>query len=175
MNKKNKGFTLIEFLLYSIIVTATTGALIAIGINIMKVSAKVSVVEEVNYNGKMIIDEITSSVRESESIVYPSPGVQGEYLTLEMKIDTNNPVGFTKNEITETLIMQTGNDLFTTMNSNLTKIGEIKFSNVSYPGSPGTLKIEIDVMYRNLTGKEEYDFQKTFYTTENLRIKEVSD
>jgi hypothetical protein len=175
MNKKNKGFTLIEFLLYSIIVTATTGALILIGVNIMRVSAKVTVVEEVNYNGKMIVDEIASYIRKSDSIAHPSSGEESDYLTLEMNVDANSPVIFTKDEETEMLVMQIGDDLFSTMNSNLVKIGEIKFSNVSYPNSPGTVKMEIDVVYNNQTGKEEYDFQETFYTTENLRIKEVSN
>lgn len=175
MNKKNKGFTLIEFLLYSVIVTAITGSLIVIGINIMKVSAKVSAVEEVNYNGKMIIDEITTYIRKSERVISPSPGEESIQLVLEMSVQENSPVIFQKEEVTETIIMQVGSDLPTSLNSSLTEIGELKFSNVSYPGSPGAIKIEIDVIYRNLSGKEDYDFQKTFYVTENLRLKHVEE
>lgn len=170
-NQKKRGFTLVEFLLYSIIVTTIIGALTTIGINIMKVRTKVGSTEEVNYNGKMILNEIMNYVRKAESITYPLQGEEGYYLTLEMPLGEDTPISFTS-DAESNILVQIGTEDPAIMNSGFVSIEEMKFSNVSYLDSPETLKMEIIVAYRNPTEREEYSFQKTFYSAENIRVKE---
>jgi uncharacterized protein (TIGR02145 family) len=165
------GFTLVEFLIYSVIVMFIMGSLVLVGINVIKGRAKVMVAEEISHNGRMALEKIALAIREAEAVNAPLIGEFGETLSLQMFLDEENPTIFEVNE-SEMLTMKKGSEEATIITSDKIKIKSIKFTNVSYPNANGSIKIEITAGYNNPSEREEYDLEKTFFTTENIRTTE---
>ncbi len=164
---KNKGFTLIEFLIYSVIVAFMTGTLILAGVNIMQGRSKVEAIEEVNHNGRMITEVVTHYIRQAENINYPSEGIAADYLSLEMPIAEESPIRFYVED--SVLLFERGSAEASPLTSERVRVSSIQFTNTSYPESAKTVKMVATIEYNNLSGKSEYDFAKNFYVTENIK------
>ncbi len=164
IQSKSKGFTLIEFLIYSVILSFIVGALTLTAVNIMRERARIDTMEAVTYNGKMIIESITSHVRQAESFSI----LEGGELSLEMSAAENNPTEF--HLIDEAVAIKRGEGGFAPISSEMTAVSALEFADVSHFDAPaGTVRIKLTVGYSNPAGRREHDFSKTFYTTENIR------
>jgi len=102
---KNQGFTLVELIVYiavSSFVLAAIGGLVWM---LMQSRAKSQAIAEVEQQGALIMDTITQSVRNAESITAPTVGNTGTTLTLDVVEATDDPTIFTLSssdmEITE--------------------------------------------------------------------------
>jgi len=163
------GFTLIEFLLYSIIVTFIVGALVLAGINVMEGGGSINVSEEVNHNGKMAMNRIMSYVRIAEGINSPEQGTSTSSLSLAMPDTSLYPtVVFAVNEGGE-LTIKRGDDDAVAITAETVSVSNLNFINLSYPETSGTVKVEMTVDYASPGGRSEYEFTRNFYTTENIR------
>ncbi len=162
--KKQEGFTLIEFLIYSVIVSFIVGALVLTAVNIMQARARLDTSEEVIYNGKTIIESITSHVRQAESFSI----LEGGELSLVMSVEEHNPTEF--HLVDDVVSIKRGEGGFIPISSETVTVSNLEFTDVSHFGAPaGTVKVELTVEYSNPAGREEYDFSRTFSTTENIR------
>ncbi len=168
IKKEKNGFTLIEFLIYSVIVSFIIGALVLSGVNIMQAKVRIDIREEVSHNGRIALNIITNHIRQAEEVIYPTPGNSGSYLSLEMPISDFSPTIFEANE-NGTLTIKRKDDAASLITSEKVIVSDLTFTNLSYTDSPGTIKIEITIEYFNSSGRIEYDFEKIFYTTENIR------
>ncbi len=165
---KNNGFTLIEFLIYSVIVSFIIGSLVLTGVNIMQAKARIDIMEEVNYSGRTVLNTITSYIRQAEEVIYPVPGNSGDYLSLGVSISELSPTIFELDE-NGMLMIKRKEDPAALITTENIRVSSLTFTNLSYSGTPGTVKIEIKIEYLNPSGRSEYDFEKTFYTAENIR------
>ncbi len=165
---RKAGFTLIEFLIYSVIVTLLVGALVLIGSNILQGRVRVAVAEEVNHNGKIAMEKITYHIRKADSINSPIIGSSESTLSLNMSVSTENPTVF-EVDIDNRLTVKRGVEDAAVLTSGKVKVSSLNFTNVSYDDTSGTVKIEMTIKYNAPVGREEYDFERIFYTTENLR------
>lgn len=59
-------------------------------------------------------------------------------------------------------------DISDLINSRVT-VSNLTFSNLSRPGTPGTVRIQFTLTHINPEGRQEYNFSKTFYDTATLR------
>jgi Tfp pilus assembly protein PilW len=166
--KKQKGFTLIEFLIYSVIVSFIIGALVLTGVNIMQAKVRIDITEEVNHNGRTVLNMITNHIREAEGIIYPTSGNSGSYLSLEMPVSDFSPTIFEVNA-NGALTIKRKDEEASSITSETVTVSNLTFTNLSYTDAPGTVKIETTIEYSNLSERSDYDFEKTFYTTENIR------
>lgn len=73
MIKKNKGTTLIEFLIYITIVGIILTAAGAIFLNVLFGKAKLMSIEEVSQNGRLSIEKMADTIRNAEAINSPIP------------------------------------------------------------------------------------------------------
>lgn len=73
MIKKNKGTTLIEFLIYITIVGIILTAAGAIVLNVLFGKAKLGAIEEVSQNGRLSLEKMADTIRNAESINSPIP------------------------------------------------------------------------------------------------------
>ena len=162
------GFTLIEFLLYSVIVAFVVGSLVLSGINILQGRAQVGALEEVNHNGKLAMEKITASIREAESINHPSLGSGAEYLSLKMPIEIDNPTIF-EVDVNKALTIKRGVEVPVPITSERVNVSSLTFTNVSYSATGGAVRIRMEIKYSNPTGRDVYEIERTFYTTENIR------
>ena len=167
LSSPRTGFTLIEFLIYSVIVAFLIGSLVLSGINILQGRARASVMEDVNYNGRIAIDRITSHIRASEGINSPSIGGSSDYLSLQF---SGRTVIFDLDE-DNILQIKVGLEDAIPLISEKTEVVNLDFINTSQSTStPAVIKIEMTLKYRNLSGRQEYDFQRKFQTTETAKI-----
>ncbi len=160
--KKNDGFTLIEFLIYSVIVSFMMGALVLSSANIMMARTKVNIIQEVNHNAKMAMNSMINAIREAESIIAVGPG----YLSLENRLALNSPVIF--EIVDDVLIMTEGSHDAVFITSETVRVVGLEFTDLSF-SEGGTVKIILTIEYNNISQREEYDFESTFYASENIR------
>lgn len=164
-----RGFTLIEFLLYIGLVGIVLTVAGAIGLNILFGKAKLGAIEEVSQNARFAMEKISERTRNAEAITNPGIGATGPSLSLQMADSSKNPTIF---DIAGGILrIKEGAGSPVDLTSNELAVISLQFSNISYTGIPGTARIQMTVQYNNPSGRKEYEFQKTFYTTANIRKK----
>ncbi len=164
---RSEGFTMIEFLIYIVIVTFMLGALVLSGVNIMGTRARVTIAEEVNHNGKMALNMIANNVRRAESIINPTSGIDS-ILSLEVSLPDFNPTVF---EVSEdgVLTIKRGNSATSTITAGTVNVSNFSVENVSRLDTPGTVKVELTIEHPDSLGRIEYSLERVFYTSENVR------
>lgn len=137
----NKGFTLLEFLLYIGLVGIILTVSGAIGLNVFFGKAKLMAIEEVSQNARFTMEKVARVVRN---------GQDSSIFTLSGGALLQNGTAITSDEVTVT---------------------DFQIFDISYPDTPGTKRIQMTIKFNNPENRQEYNFEKTFYTTANIRKK----
>lgn len=167
--KNGEGFTLVEFILYIGIVGIVLLVAGAIGLNVLFGKAKLMTIEEVSQNARFALERISERVRNAEAINSPAPSTSASTLSLKMASSTQNPTIF---DFSHGVIRITeGAGSTVNLTSSEIIVTNLQFSNISYPNTPGTLRIELRLKLVNPENRQEYNFEKTFYTTANIHKK----
>jgi len=149
----------LEFIIYIAIVGAVLTVGGAMAVNILLGKAKLANIEEVSYSGRFSMEKISTAVSRAESINSPFPsGSFGPALSLKMSDASKNPTIF--DTLGGAVRMQEGLGPIIELTSSEVTVSYINFSNISYPNTPGTARIEMRL--------KSGDFEKTFYTTANI-------
>ena len=158
--KKTTGFTLIELLLYvgimGVIIFSFAGFLSLL----MQSRIKNQVVSEVEQQGIQVMQMITQIGRNAGNINYPAPGQITDSLSFDSTVfdRLNNAVRITE-----------GTDSPTSLTNSHLIASNLTFQNLSRVGTPGTVRIQLTLTYANPSGRNEYNYSKTFYGTASLR------
>ena len=162
-----KGFTLIELLLYigiaSIMLLVTSVFLSTL----LQSRVKNQTIAEVEQQGAQVMQIITQSIRNAENINFPSQGASASLLSLDVFNSSDDPTVF---DISGESVRATEGVLpavFLT-NSRITA-SDLIFQNLSRDNTPGIIRIQFTFTHINTEGRNEYDYQKTFYTSASLR------
>lgn len=164
-----KGFTFIEFLLYIGIVGVVLTVAGAIGLNVLFGKAKLIAIEEVSQNARFTMEKITESIRSAQQINSPTQGATSSTLSLQMADAAKNPTVFTL--ASGILQIQESTGAVVDLTSSEVVVSALQFSNISYPNTPGAVRIEMTLQFTNPENRQEYRFEETFYTTTNIRVK----
>lgn len=168
-SSRSRGFTLIEFLIYIGIVGIVLVVASAVGFNVLFGKAKLGAIEEVSQNARFSIEYIAERVRNAQAVNSPSIGTTASSLSLQMADSSKNPTIF---DISGGVVrIKEGAGATVGITSSEVVVTNIQFSNISYAFTPGTVRVEMTVQYNNPSARKEYEFQKTFYTTANIRKK----
>lgn len=168
-SEKGKGFTLIEFLMYISIVGIILVVASAVGFNVLFGKAKLAAIEEVSQNARFSLERIASAVYGAEAINSPVPGAASSALSLQMADVAKNPTIF---DVSEGILrIKEGGGAATPLTSDEVAVSSLTFSNVSYANAPGAVRIAITLRFYNPANRQEYNFEKTFYTTANIHKK----
>lgn len=165
--KRNAGFTLIEFLIYSILVTIIVGSLVLMSVNVLAARSRMIAAEEVSHNARFALGKIMYEIRRAEQITSPLPGATASSLSL-VAADGDTLV-FSLDAVEEELEMTIGSGTPVPLTSEYIAVSGLEFANVSYPDTPGTVRTEMILEYVNPLERAEWEFQRTFYATENIR------
>jgi type II secretory pathway pseudopilin PulG len=169
LRNKNSGFTLIEFLIYIGIVGGALVVAGAITFNIMFGKAKLGAIEEVSQNARFAMEFIAERVRNAELVNTPTVGSSGSTLSLQMADAAKNPTVF---DLTSGAVRITeGAGAATAITATEVTVTDMIFTNISYVSTPGTVRVQMDLSATNPSGRQEYDFDQSFYTTANVREK----
>jgi len=173
MNNK-KGATLIELIIYITIVTGILIMASTFAWNIINNKSKSQAVQEVQENGRFIMEKLTQEIRAAYNIT--SVTNTPPKLTLSMK-DTNlNPT------ITEVFYLQNNSLMFSqsnqtyctpavpcVLNSNQVKITNLNFTNLSSGNKTQNIKINLTIEHINPNQRPEWQASVNLESTVELR------
>jgi len=168
-NTKNihAGFTLIESLIYFTLLGIMLAVIGTILFQVLRAKTKAETIQEVSQNARVIMETISDSVRNAQSITNPIAGQSSSSLTLSMSDSAKNPTIFdTSNSL---LRIKQGSSSAQVITSSEISIDAITFTNVSYPNTSGSIRIELSLSASNTTLFKEYEYEDTFYTTVTIR------
>lgn len=123
---REKGFTLIELLLYMAIVTVLLTAVSLFLGTALSSRIKNQTIAEVDQQGSAILEQITQTIREADSVTAPATGASGGVLTLAMPTAGANPTTFDLSGVST--VMGYNNDGGTTDTDNSNFINITRFT-----------------------------------------------
>jgi Tfp pilus assembly protein PilW len=160
MKTRQSGYTLIELLLYVVIISALlTSITYFFGITI-EARAKNQTIAEVDEQGVAAMDYINQTIRNATSITTPTAGGNGSSLTLVVPTGSLSPTIF--NLSGTTLQVKEGSANAIALTSNDIQVTSLAFRNLTRSGTPGMVQVSFTLSRTNPGGRNEYDYQKTF-------------
>ena len=164
---KNKGFTLIEVLLYLLIVATFAGAVSTLLVMGFQARVKNKIMAEVDEQGIQIMSIMLASARLARTISFPPAGGSGPVLRLSEPDPAFDPSVFDLSGGVITLAEGATPPL--PLNNNLVTAAGLYVSNLSPVGTPGSVKIQFTLAYKNPEGRPGYNYSKTFFSGATLR------
>lgn len=161
-----KGFTLIELLIYIAILGLVLASMIGFFWNNILGNIKEKSYQEVQQNGRFALTKITQETKKAIGINSPLPGFSSSSLSLAMPDFQQNPTVFSLNG--EKLVISQGASGLIELTSDQVKITSLQFTNLSYSGTPGTVRVEITIENLNPGDKSEYQALIDLKTTISL-------
>jgi len=154
---KNKGFTVIEFLIYLSILSMVITAIGMVSLNVFQAGARTNAVQEVAHNGRFALDTMGRFIKSADQITAPID--EGNRLDL---IINDRPVSFFVEN--KKLIIREG-ELNTELTTSKVTINRLFFKKIN----PDSVKIEMDISFFNPQDVREYDFNSFFTTSYTLK------
>lgn len=142
--------------------------IISVFLNTMFVGrVKNQTIGEVEQQGQYALHLILQTIRNAEAINSPAIGASAATLDVDVIQAANDPTVFTSSsgvlQITEGVAPAED------ITSNVITSSDLDFINLGRAGTLGTIRVEFTLTYTNPSGRNEYDYAKTFYGTASLR------
>lgn len=161
-NVMKKGFSIIEFLIYIVILAIAIAAMGLVSSNVFRVGVKTDVVQEVSHNGRFAMQRIGQTVRESSGI--SEPEIEGNRLELSFAEDlAKNPTVFNVSE--GKLIIKEGNGGDIELTTSRVVVDKLVFKKVS----EDSVRVEMSISFYNPQGLPEYEFNSFFTSSFTLK------
>lgn len=154
------GYTLIELLLYVVIVGSLLTSVTYFFGTITSARVKNQSIAEVNDQGVAAMDYITRTIRNASSVSAPAAGAGGNSLTLVVPTSVLSPTIFSLNGTV--LQVKEGVAAAIPLTSGSVQITDLSFTNLTRPGTPGIVQVSLTISRNNPSNRNEYDYQKTF-------------
>ena len=167
MRLKTGGFTLIELLLYGGLLSMVIFSVAVFLSLLLQSRAKNQVVAEVEQQGMLATMRIMQVVRNSALINVPAVGASGSTLAVNLPQVGLSPTVFALGS--GAITMTEGVAAAVSLTNNLVGVSGLTFTNLSRVGTPGTVRIQFTVSYINNSGRNEFDYSKTFDSDASLR------
>ncbi|MCA9364013.1 prepilin-type N-terminal cleavage/methylation domain-containing protein [Candidatus Kaiserbacteria bacterium] len=162
-----KGFTLVELLLYVAIAGSLLLLTTAFLFMLLEARVKNQTIAEVEQQGLQVMQNITQSVRNAEGITAPTVGGSSPSLTLDVVSGVDDPTVYTLNSGTIE-VTEGGGGAVALTNTRVTASG-LSFENLSRAGTPGVIRVSFTLTHVNPDNRQEYTFSKTFYASASVR------
>lgn len=151
---KNFGFTLIEFIIYIAIVAVILVLMIGFLWNIISGNIKETSYQEVQQNGRFVLTKINQEIKKATGIENPGLGASSTVLSLSMADPFLNPTTFYLANGNLMIIQGLGQPYELT--SDQVTVSSLRFTNLSYQDTPGTIRIEMTIGHINPGARIEY-------------------
>lgn len=162
-----QGFTLIELLLY-VGICATLLLVVSLFFGqLLESRIKNQTIAEVEGQGLEIMQHITRTIRNAQSVISPLPGLSSSSLSLDVTDPTDDPTLFTL--VSETLHITEGLSAPIALTNARVSASGIIFQNLSRSDTPGTIRVQFTLAHVNPLGRNEYAYAKTFIGSASLR------
>jgi prepilin-type N-terminal cleavage/methylation domain-containing protein len=167
IRSRQSGYTLIELLLYVALIGILLTAVVGFFTMTADARVKNQTINEVNDQGVFAIDTITQSLRNATSITAPSTGASGGQLTIVMPTSAISPTIF--NLSGTTLQIKEGTNTAVSLTNSKVQIIAFSVKNLSRPSTPGIAQISLTLARVNGSGRNEYEYTKTFTASVAIR------
>lgn len=164
---RSRGFTLIELLLYISLTSIMVATISTFVFLTLQVRVKNQVILEVEQQGQQAMQRITQVIRNASSISSPAQGASGTSTTLTVLPAANSPTVFDLQTGALRITQGAGSPVVLT-NARVTVSG-LTFTNTSRSATSRDLRIVFTLSAVNASGRNEYDFSKTFTSTAHVR------
>jgi len=161
-----KGFTLIEFLIYIAIVSSILVLISGLLWNIVFGNIKETAYQEVQQNGRFALTKISQEIKKAIGINSPSPGNSANSISLVMANPNLNPTIFDLAD--GKLRISQGTNPPIELTTDEVIVSNLKFTNLSYEATPGTIRIEMTISHLNPANRMEYQASIDLKTTVSL-------
>lgn len=172
-HQSNSGFTLIETLLYGLLVSGMILAAVLFSLNVSDGNEKARAYQEVQQNARMAMERIVQEVRSASdldaagSTFNTSPGV----LSLINNYAAKSPTVFSvSNNI---LSIQQGTGAKTALTSNLVRVTGLTFTNLSVANRTKNVGISMTVEYINPGNNSLYSASTTMQASAVIRKQSI--
>ncbi|MFH1292157.1 MAG: type II secretion system protein [bacterium] len=167
----NKGFTLIETLIYIAIIGGVVASFVSYSMSISFTRNKNYTAQEVQANARLALNLISKTIRSAQSVNVGSStfGLDPGVLSLSMSSSTLDPSIINLNIDDGILRIQQGGKSPVNITSNKVKITNLIFTNLTASGSQENIGIDLTVEYANSTGEVEFNYGQSWQTAVGLR------
>lgn len=163
------GFTLIELLLYVTIVGSMLTAVSVFFATTVDARVKTQSIAEVDQQGALVMDYITQTIRNADSVTTPAVADSGATLTLVVPTGSLSPTIFNLDGGGTILQVKEGAGPVIPLTNSKVAISNLTFRNLTRSGTPGVVQVSFTLERVNTTGRNEYDYEKVFTSTAALR------
>ena len=168
--QNQSGFTLIELLLYVAILSIVIASIIFIAISSVSQRVRNQAVAEVNYQGEMVMNQMTQTLRNASSVNTPSIGNNASSVSVNTAVSANNPTIYDAfNDGSRVRLRVREGSASNYLTNNKVTISGLNVSNVAITGGRDSLKIQFTISAYNPSNRPELNYQKTFYGSATLR------
>lgn len=166
--KINKdGFTLVELLLYISLASFILLSISAVLSLMLSSRIKSQAISEVYDQGASVMQIITQQVRNADKIISPATSTSAVSFSLAFASSTINPTVF---DLSGGVIrIKEGSGAVIALTSPRVVASGISFDNLSNVGTPGIIRIKFTLSHANSSGRNEYDYTKTFYGSASIK------
>lgn len=157
LRKSGAGFTLVEFMVYTIILAVLINAIGEVALNMFKIGSRTDTIQEVSSNGRFALQRIGQAINSAEVVI--SPETEGDSLILEFQEEDKNPTVFDVSE--NTLRIKEGTKEYVELTSSKVNVEGIAFKRIN-SGGLDSVKIEMNIFSDNQKELSEYEFDNFF-------------
>lgn len=168
----NKGFTLIETIIYISIIGLILTSFIIFSISISDSRNKNYVIQEVQANARVTLGLISQIIRQASDIDIDSSVFESDPGVLHLIMDDvdKNPTIINLSQDDGTLIITQGIGSPIEINSNNIKITQLVFTNLTKDTAEReNIRIQITVEYNNDFGDLNFNYSQILQTSISLR------
>jgi len=165
-----RGYTLIELLLYVSIVGVLLGAVSVFFGTSTEARVKNQSIAEVDQQGEATMEYILQTIRNADSITSPATGGTGASLTVTVPTGSLSPTIFDLSGATpNALRVKEGLAAAIPLTSSKVTVTDLTVKNLSRASTPGVVQVSLTLSRVNNLNRNAYDYQKTFIGTAALR------
>lgn len=162
-----KGFTILELLLYVGILSIVIFSIAFFSQTMLSARVKNQTIAEVEQQGQYAMQQITQIIRNASAITMPVVGADGTSLIVATYTGGTNPTVI--DSANSALQIKEGVAVAVPITSARVAVSNLSFQNVSRASTPGTVRVQFTITYVNPTGKNEFNYAKTFYASASIR------
>lgn len=164
----NGGFTLIEMLLYVALASILLFIISVLYMLLLQSRIKNQTIAEVEQQGIQAMQQMNQTIRNATAITSPTIGASNAVLTITVPTASKSPTVFDLSGGVLRITEGTTSAALALTSSKVTS-SALTFYNLSRSGTNGTVRIQFTITAVNNSGRNEYDYNKTFYGSASLR------
>lgn len=159
----NKGFTLLELLLYVFVASVILLSIVALVALLIQSRIKNQTISMIEQQGSQIIQIISQEINNAKVVTAPTVGNTAGVLQFQ---DINGQAEQVSVMSTTLFLNKSNKDYL--LNPAKIKISNFQVKNLGV-AAHDSIKIQFDLSYNNLSGLNQYTYTQTFYATANIR------